>query len=124
MGLKLVIEVVSGPGPPTTRPHQWDERALTSRKSWRLTMKTVHFLIAACGIAAAILTTPGSSAWAGGPRAVPQSIARQWDEQLLSAIRIDIPRPPVHARNLYHLSVAMYDAWAAYDTVASQVVHH
>jgi len=29
-----------------------------------------------------------------------QSIARVWDEQILSAIRIDLPHPPVHARNL------------------------
>lgn len=47
-----------------------------------------------------------------------QSIARQWDEAILSAIRIDTPRPPVHARNLYHLSSAMYDAWATFDPVA------
>ncbi|MBY0276805.1 FG-GAP-like repeat-containing protein, partial [Candidatus Binatia bacterium] len=47
-----------------------------------------------------------------------QSIARQWDEEALDAIRIDLPRPPVHARNLFHLAVAMWDAWAAYDPVA------
>lgn len=46
------------------------------------------------------------------------SVARQWDEANLNAIRIDTPRPPVHARNLYHLSAAMYDAWATYDTTA------
>ena len=57
------------------------------------------------------------------PRAAPHSIARQWDEQLLAAIRIDNPRPPVHARNLYHLSVAMWDAWAAYDATATQLFH-
>src|SRR5258708_1661587 len=43
------------------------------------------------------------------------SIARVWDEQILSAIRIDLPNPPGHARNLYHFSVVVYDAWAAYD---------
>lgn len=43
------------------------------------------------------------------------SMARQWNEALLDAIRRDTPRPTVHARNLFHLSVAMYDAWAAYD---------
>ena len=43
------------------------------------------------------------------------SIARVWDEQILSAIRIDTPHPPVQARNLFHLSVTMYDAWAVYD---------
>ena len=47
-----------------------------------------------------------------------QSVARQWNDTILSAIRIDTPRPPVHARNLYHLSSAMYDAWAAFDPVA------
>jgi hypothetical protein len=52
------------------------------------------------------------------------SIARVWDEALLDAIRLDRPRPPVHARNLYHTSVAMYDAWAAYDAQADQVMHH
>jgi hypothetical protein len=46
------------------------------------------------------------------------SVARVWNEQLLAAIRIDIPKPPAHARNLFHLSVAMWDAWAAYDPVA------
>jgi hypothetical protein len=43
------------------------------------------------------------------------SVARRWDEALLDAIRRALPNPPVHARNLFHLSVAMWDAWAAYD---------
>ncbi|HEX6239338.1 MAG TPA: hypothetical protein VFZ61_00535, partial [Polyangiales bacterium] len=47
--------------------------------------------------------------------AAGKSIARRWDEQILGAIRRDLPRPTVHARNLYHLSAAMWDAWAAYD---------
>jgi len=47
-----------------------------------------------------------------------QSVARTWDATILSAIRLDLPNPPVVARNLFHLSVAMYDAWAAYDTNA------
>lgn len=46
------------------------------------------------------------------------SIARRWNEQILGSIRRDIPRPGVHARNLFHLSVAMWDAWAAYDDTA------
>jgi hypothetical protein len=50
------------------------------------------------------------------------SIARRWNEQLLNAIRSSLPNPPVHARNLFHLSVAMWDAWAAYDPVASGYV--
>lgn len=47
------------------------------------------------------------------------SVARRWDEALLDAIRRSLPNPPVHARNLFHASVAMWDAWAAYDTTAS-----
>jgi hypothetical protein len=50
------------------------------------------------------------------------SIARRWNEQLLNAIRSSLPNPPVHARNLFHLSIAMWDAWAAYDPVASGYV--
>ena len=43
------------------------------------------------------------------------SVARLWNEALLEAIRNDFARPTVHARNLFHTSAAMYDAWAAYD---------
>lgn len=43
-----------------------------------------------------------------------QSVVRQWNEQLLGAISRDFARPPIHARNLFHTSAAMYDAWAAY----------
>jgi hypothetical protein len=46
------------------------------------------------------------------------SVARQWNDVLLDAIRNDFARPTVHARNLFHCSVAMYDAWAVYDDVA------
>lgn len=47
-----------------------------------------------------------------------QSVAAQWNARLLDAIRVDTPRPTVHARNLFHTSAAMYDAWAAYDATA------
>src|SRR5689334_24895803 len=47
-----------------------------------------------------------------------QSVARQWNERLLDAIRHDLARPTVHARNLFHFSIAVYDSWAAYDSVA------
>jgi hypothetical protein len=49
------------------------------------------------------------------------SIARRWDEQALAAIRKDLPRPTVHARNLFHVSAAMWDAWAGYDAKATGV---
>ena len=48
------------------------------------------------------------------------SIARLWNEALLQAIRDDFARPTIHARNLFHTSVAMYDVWANYDDIASQ----
>ena len=47
-----------------------------------------------------------------------QSVARVWDETLLEMIRQVIPAPTVHARNLFHTSAAMWDAWAAYDSTA------
>ncbi|WP_452602745.1 T9SS type A sorting domain-containing protein [Pontimicrobium sp. MEBiC06410] len=50
-----------------------------------------------------------------------QSIAREWNEQLLDAIRSDYARPTVHARNLFHSSVVMYDAWAIFDDTAETV---
>ncbi|HJN53703.1 MAG TPA: ASPIC/UnbV domain-containing protein, partial [Flavobacteriaceae bacterium] len=40
------------------------------------------------------------------------SIARLWNEVLLYSIRNDLARPTVHARNLFHTSAAIYDAWA------------
>ena len=64
-----------------------------------------------------VMLRPAASAGGAVPDAGP-SVARLWDEQLLAAIRIDIPKPPAHARNLFHLSVAMWDAWAAYSPTA------
>lgn len=49
------------------------------------------------------------------------SVARVWDEVILDGIRRDFPAPPAHARNLYHLSAAMWDAWAAFDPAARGV---
>ncbi|MCA9310874.1 MAG: hypothetical protein KDA21_06690, partial [Phycisphaerales bacterium] len=50
-------------------------------------------------------------------------MAREWNDQLLEGIRHDLARPTVHARNLFHTSVVMWDAWAAYDDVADQYLH-
>ena len=47
-----------------------------------------------------------------------RSVARLWDETLLELIRQVVPAPTVHARNLFHTSAAMWDAWAAYDPKA------
>jgi len=51
-----------------------------------------------------------------------RSVAHAWDEEVLSLIRQVIPAPGVHARNLFHTSVGMWDAWAAYDPTASGYV--
>lgn len=50
-----------------------------------------------------------------------QSVAREWNEVLLDAIRSDFARPTVHARNLFHSAVVMYDAWAVFDSQAQTV---
>lgn len=42
------------------------------------------------------------------------SVARIWNEAVLDGIRGDFARPTVHARNLFHASMVMYDAWAVY----------
>ncbi len=49
---------------------------------------------------------------------VGMSVARIWDEEVLEMIRQVVPAPTVHARNLFHVSAAMWDAWAAYDPTA------
>jgi hypothetical protein len=52
------------------------------------------------------------------------TVARRWDEALLDAIRRALPAPTLHARNLFHVSAAMWDAWAAYDAKASGYFIH
>jgi len=49
------------------------------------------------------------------------SVARDWNEVLLEAIRKDFARPTVHARNLFHSSLIMYDSWALFDEQAQTV---
>jgi len=47
----------------------------------------------------------------GQQDSLEHSVARQWNEIVLESIRNDLARPTVHARNLFHTSAAMYDAW-------------
>ncbi len=82
---------------------------------------TVVAVVAVVGVASfAAIVRP----WEAQPTCPPAadhpewSVARRWDEALLGAIRRALPNPPVHARNLFHLSVAMWDAWATYDSSA------
>ena len=58
-----------------------------------------------------------------GHSAASNSIARVWNERALAAIRQDTPHPPAQARNYFSFSVAMYDAWAAYDSNAVGYVY-
>ncbi|WP_340679882.1 vanadium-dependent haloperoxidase [Paraglaciecola sp.] len=81
-------------------------------------------LLALCLITSVVLTACGSGENEKIPAPTPEplppvveknpSVARQWNEVLLSAIRNDFARPTVHARNLFHVSSAMYDAWTAF----------
>ena len=73
------------------------------------------------GISANRVVTVREEPWRiGGCVRAPdgRSAARVWDEAILDAIRRDTPAPTTHARNLFHLSAAMWDAWAAYDRTA------
>jgi hypothetical protein len=47
-----------------------------------------------------------------------KSVARNWSEALIAALRGDAGMVAVNARNVFHFSVAVYDAWAAYDDEA------
>jgi hypothetical protein len=93
-------------------------------RRWRLVAVGLVAVIAvtAIGIGATRVMTPSRSC----PPAAEHpewSVARRWDEALLDAIRRSLPNPPVHARNLFHTSVAMWDAWAAYDPTADGYVY-
>lgn len=76
-----------------------------THKKWKSNRLTI------CIGLAAVVIAPGISQ-------ADHSVARQWNEQMLSAIRRDLARPTVHARNLFHVSMAMWDGWAAYDATA------
>lgn len=75
------------------------------------------------GVAIVASACAGTESTDCAPQIDPaRSVARLWNEATLDAIRNDEPEPPVHARNLFHVSVAMWDAWAAYDASASPYV--
>ncbi len=96
---------------------------VTKRPRGRVALVVVA-MVGAIALAAGGLVV--ARPWQGTPQTSPPiaahpewSVARRWDEALLDAIRRALPNPPVHARNLFHTSVAMWDAWAAYDPQAS-----
>ncbi len=53
------------------------------------------------------------------PERVGHSVARMWNEAVLYGVRNDFARPTVHARNLFHISAAMYDAWSVFNDEAT-----
>ncbi len=93
-------------------------RPRSRRWVWAAAAASGAVLIAVVLIAAVI------QPWTSQPACPPVAehpewtVARRWDEALLDAIRRDLPAPTVHARNLFHASAAMWDAWAAYDRTA------
>ncbi|MGI9586251.1 MAG: vanadium-dependent haloperoxidase [Acidimicrobiia bacterium] len=99
------------------KPHEFNSVGTVWRQAAALVLAVAFssLVIGAC--------SPDSNSYmiADCERDVPEgsSVARVWNEALLDAIRRDFPAPTVHARNLFHTSAAMWDAWAAYDPVAS-----
>jgi len=100
-----------------------DERIEPPRRSRRPI--AIAAFAAFAGVALVVVALLAVRPWSQEPQCPPiaehpeWSVARRWDEALLDAIRRALPAPTVHARNLFHTSAAMWDAWAAYDPQAS-----
>ena len=91
----------------------------TGRSRWAIlvaSLATIAVVVAAVVVARPWSTVPACPAITDHPG---WSVARRWDEALLDAVRRALPAPTVHARNLFHTSAAMWDAWAAYDPRAT-----
>lgn len=82
-------------------------------------MATLQGLCGGLALIAVMLASPATTA-----DEPDHAVPRQWKEELLEAITNDRARPPVHARNLHHLSVAMWDAWAAFDPMFHGYLHN
>jgi hypothetical protein len=90
-----------------------------SRRRGALVVAGVLVLVLVASGAVAFNRLSVSGPACAAPTEHPEwSVARRWDEALLDAIRRALPAPTVHARNLFHTSVAMWDAWAAYEPTA------
>jgi len=72
----------------------------------RMIMQRTFILLILCPIAMCASVT------------AQDSVARKWCDMTIESIRRDRARPPVHARNLHHISAAMHDAWALYEVDA------
>jgi hypothetical protein len=69
----------------------------------------------------AVVAAPTSYALPGCTPTAPagMSVARVWDETAIAVLRSGLASEPAQARDLFHLSAAMWDAWAAYDRGAA-----
>lgn len=84
-------------------------------------MRPVH---SSGGPLRACLVFAAAACFTASPAVAEQSAARIWNEELLAAIRRNVPNPPAHARTLFHSAAAMYSAWAAFDPIAVGYLHH
>ena len=55
---------------------------------------------------------------AGAQESSPEDIAQRWAALANDAMWALEQGPPIEARTMFHLSIAMYDAWAAYNDTA------
>ena len=94
-------------------------RVRAGRRARGVSAALAGLILAATGLAACSSQAPYIVADCQRGDLGGHSVARVWDETLLSLIRQVVPAPTVHARNLFHVSAAMWDAWAAYDSTAS-----
>ena len=93
------------------------------RNRFVLVSVLVSVLLAGCGGSGGDGGSGGGVGIGVPPTVTPEPqgpvVARQWNDLLLEAIRNDYARPTVHARNLFHVSAAMYDAWAVHSETAA-----
>lgn len=83
------------------------------------------FRAATLVLALAIVAGPMPAGPAAAPRAeaAHTTVAAQWNETLLEAVRNSTLGPPMVARALAIAHTCMYDAWAAYDILAVGTQH-
>ena len=75
--------------------------------------RVLSALVAACLLAGSVHAQPPPF------RLLPdRSVARNWSEAMLFALRRDSGRVAYNARAVFQFAVAVYDAWAAYDAEA------
>ena len=84
-----------------------------------LIVASLAVAMAACGGSGSGNNNPGPPAPPPTQDVRDPSVGRQWNDVMLDAIRNDFARPTVHARNLWHTSAAVYDAWAVYDDTSA-----